>query len=96
MRQYVRNWVRNRSLLGKEYQKADTIYGLDSTWYKGYDDPVIISQDSLEDARMGLSLSDVTEVSPNVRMVILMHVIMAISVKMTILPHGISLQPANV
>ncbi len=70
LRQYVRNWVRNRSLLGKEYQKADTIYGLDSTWYKGYDDPVIISQDSLEDARMGLSLADVTEVSPNVRMVI--------------------------
>lgn len=69
-RKYVRNWTSNRNLLEKEYQKATTIYGFDSTWYGGYDNPDIILQDSLEDIRMGLSLPEVTEVSPNVRMVI--------------------------
>ncbi len=52
------------------YQKQEELYGLDSTWFAGYDLPEIIEQDSLDDLKTGLMLAEITSIAPNSRMVI--------------------------
>lgn len=74
MKDYLRELARRTAnskksvnALMEEYQKK---YGIDSTWFAGYDSPQIIINDSLLDIRRGLVLTDVSKVNPNVRFVI--------------------------
>ena len=69
-RDYVRTWVKDAEGLRKAYQELDTDYGLDSTWFAGYDDAAQQALDSLDDLRTGLVLTDISRIAPNVRMVI--------------------------
>lgn len=51
-------------------QKDSSRYFIDTTWVAGYNRPETLKADSLQDAKTGIMLSDVTSARPNVRMVI--------------------------
>ena len=69
-RYYARTWIRDAAGLQKAYKELDTKYGMDSTWFARYDDPVQMAQDSLDDLKTGLVLEDISRIAPNARMVI--------------------------
>ncbi len=69
-RNYARSWIKDEKALHKAYADLDSIYGLDSTWFAGRNDPAMLERDSLDDLRTGLILTDITAARPNVRMVI--------------------------
>lgn len=50
--------------------KDSTRYFIDTTWVAGYNSPETVKADSLQDAKTGILLPDVTRAQPNVRMVI--------------------------
>ena len=45
-------------------------YGIDSTWFDGWDDPATVARDSLDDLKTGIVLEDVRKYNPNPRFVI--------------------------
>lgn len=69
-RDYARTWVKDEAGLHAAYRKTAEKDGLDSTWYAGHDDPAQLRRDSLDDARTGMLLEDISRVRPNARMVI--------------------------
>ena len=69
-RERIRREVKNGKKTAQRYAEYATKYGLDSTWFGGYDDPKVILEDSLYDAHLGILLSDVTRAAPNARFVI--------------------------
>ena len=69
-RYYARTWTKDDESLRKAYRQLDTDYGMDSTWFARYNDPTQTAQDSLDDLRTGLVLTDISRRAPTVRMVI--------------------------
>ena len=54
-------------------------HGIDSTWFKGWNDPAVIAEDSVEYAKTGFELEDIRAIGPNPRVVILDACYMATS-----------------
>lgn len=46
-------------------------YAIDSNWISGYDSKEFMLQDSINEARKGISLTDIKDIGPNARVVIL-------------------------
>lgn len=68
MRELMRNPRRNGP---EKVAKLAEKWGLDSTWYAGYNTPEMIAKDSIEDARTGILIGDVNAIAPNARFVIM-------------------------
>lgn len=64
MRDYARRYPQEAN------ERDSNHYYVDTTWIAGYDRPETVKADSIEDARTGIMLKDVTRAQPNVRMVI--------------------------
>ena len=60
----------NDDITGKVLALAEK-WGLDSTWYTGYNTPQMIRKDSLEEARGYISLDDIEAIAPNTRLIIM-------------------------
>ena len=69
-RSYIRRWAKTPEKIAEYIQKQREEYGLDASWFEGYDDPKKLEKDSLLDLKTGIVLSDVTKMKPNARMVI--------------------------
>ena len=69
-RAYIRRWAKTPEKIAEYIQKQREEYGLDASWFEGYDDPEQLEKDSLLDLKTGIVLSDVTKMKPNARMVI--------------------------
>ncbi len=69
-RSYIRRWAKTPEKIEEYIHKQKEEYGLDATWFEGYDDPKQLEKDSLLDLKTGIILSDVTMMKPNARMVI--------------------------
>lgn len=69
-RRYMSSRLNNQLQYHSYYVQQAEKYGIDSTWMKGFDSIEQLREDSLQDLKTGIVLSDVTEASPNVRMVI--------------------------
>ena len=69
-RSYIRRWAKTPEKIAEYIQKQREEYGLDASWFEGYDDPKQLEKDSLLDLKTGIVLSDVTKMKPNARMVI--------------------------
>lgn len=69
-RSYIRRWAKTPEKIAEYIQKQREEYGLEASWFEGYDDPKQLEKDSLLDLKTGIVLSDVTKMKPNARMVI--------------------------
>ena len=69
-RAYIRRWAKTPEKITEYIQKQREELGLGASWFKGYDDPKKLEEDSLLDLQTGIVLSDVTLMKPNARMVI--------------------------
>ena len=69
-RSYIRRWAKTPEKIAEYIQKQREEYGLDASWFEGYDDPKQLEKDSLLDLKTGIVLADVTKMKPNARMVI--------------------------
>ena len=69
-RQLLRRNVRYGSDPKATMQKNIAQYGIDSTWFAGWDDPAVVAQDSIDDLKTGIVLEDVRKYNPNPRFVI--------------------------
>ncbi len=69
-RSYLRRWAKTPEKRAEYIQQQQKEFGLDASWFEGYDDPQQIEKDSLLDLKTGIVLSDVTTMRPNARMVI--------------------------
>lgn len=71
---YLRDWIRRHTRRGKAasevYAQAEKMYDIDSTWFAGWDDPKVVAEDSLQDLKTGIVLTDIDDIKPNTRMVI--------------------------
>ncbi len=68
----LRNYMRDTRRNGPEKaEKLAEKWGLDSTWYAGYDTVEMIRKDSTEEARTGILIGDVDAIAPNARFVIM-------------------------
>lgn len=70
LRELARRAVSNKKPVSDLFKEYKEKYGIDSTWFTGYDSPEMIINDSLLDIRRGIVLTDVGKVNPNVRFVI--------------------------
>ena len=69
-RQLLRRNVRYGSDPMATMRKNIREYGIDSTWFAGWDDPAVVAQDSIDDLKTGIVLEDVRKYNPNPRFVI--------------------------
>ena len=69
-RQLLRRNVRYKADPMKTRDRYIKEYGIDSTWFDGWDDPAVIDRDSLDDLATGIVLEDVRRYNPNPRFVI--------------------------
>ena len=69
-RQLLRRNVRYGSDPYATMEKNIREYGIDSTWFAGWDDPAVQAQDSIDDLKTGIVLDDVRRYNPNPRFVI--------------------------
>ena len=69
-RQLLRRNVRYGSDPVATMRKNIEEYGIDSTWFAGWDDPAVQAQDSIDDLKTGIVLDDVRRYNPNPRLVI--------------------------
>ena len=69
-RQLLRRNVRYGSDPYATMAKNIREYGIDSTWFAGWDDPAVQAQDSIDDIKTGIVLEDVRRYNPNPRFVI--------------------------
>ena len=69
-RQLLRRNVRYGSDPMATRDKYIQQYGIDSTWFDGWDDPAVVAQDSIDDIKTGIVLEDVRKYNPNPRVVI--------------------------
>ena len=69
-RQLLRRNVRYGSDPKATMRKNIAEYGIDSTWFEGWDDPAVVAQDSIDDLKTGIVLEDVRKYNPNPRFVI--------------------------
>lgn len=69
-RQLLRRNVRYGSDPMATMNKNIRQYGIDSTWFAGWDDPAVVAQDSIDDLKTGIVLEDVRKYNPNPRFVI--------------------------
>ncbi|MBO4535754.1 MAG: hypothetical protein J5702_00960 [Bacteroidales bacterium] len=69
-RQLLRRNVRYGSDPKATMEKNIREYGIDSTWFAGWDDPAVQAQDSIDDLATGIVLDDVRRYNPNPRFVI--------------------------
>lgn len=74
--EYIKYELRQMLRSGRNGQKEKVLaiaekWGLDSTWYAGYNTPEMIKKDSTEDARTGILIEDVNAIAPNARFVIM-------------------------
>lgn len=54
----------------KEFEDKYAAYGIGPSWWNNYSDPEVIKSDSINDAKTGILLEDITAFKPNSRMVI--------------------------
>ena len=70
----ARAQLRRHLRYGNDVEAAKTKlmaeYGIDSTWFAGWDDPAVQAQDSLDDLTTGIVLEDVRAWNPEPRVVI--------------------------
>ena len=70
----ARNLLRRNQRYGSNpaatMEKNIRQYGIDSTWFEGWDDPAVQAQDSIDDIKTGIVLEDVRRYNPNPRFVI--------------------------
>jgi len=69
-RQQLRRYQRYGSDVASAKARLMAEYGIDSTWFEGWDDPAVLAQDSLDDLKTGIVLEDVRRYNPNPRLVI--------------------------
>lgn len=70
LRDLMRRTVERKGNKSELYAKYSQNYGIDSTWFAGWDDSEKIREDSLLDRKTGIMLDDVSRINPNSRMII--------------------------
>lgn len=70
LRELARRYSKRPEELRNYYKLYAEKYGIDSTWFAGYDNKRITQKDSVNDIKRGIVLEDIPSIRPNVRFAI--------------------------